>query len=171
MEEKQGKKRPKFFLGCKGSAQDVVLIGALLFVFGLGFFIIHFVMSTAVDQLVVVPAINESGAATTAFSNIKLTLARLDYVVLGLFIGLTLALIITGWFIAGNPIFMFIYFIVVVIAVVLSTLLANVWNYVSQSAQFGSTVAHFAITNNLLLRLPIYVAIVGFVGLVVIGGG
>ena len=149
------------------SARDIALIGGLLFVFGIGFFIIHFVMNTVVDDIVAVPAVNESSAAVSVFNSVSSMVDRLDYVVMGLFIGLTLALIISGWFIGGYPIFMFIYFIVVVVSVLLSAGLSNVWETVSQSAQFGLTISSFPITNNLLLNLPLYVAVVGFIGITV----
>ena len=149
------------------AARDVVLIGALVFTFAIGFFIIHFVMNTTVDSMISIGEINESDAAVSQFEGIKDMTDRLDYVVFGLFIGLVLALIITGWFVGGNPIFMFIYFIVVVIGTVVSFVLANVWETVSNSAQFGTTILSFPLSNNLMLNLPIYMAVVGFVGIVV----
>jgi hypothetical protein len=101
----------------------------------------------------------------------------LDYVIFGLFIGLVLALLITAWFIGGNPVFMFLYFIFVVLAVVMSAILSNVWESYSGNSVFGLTIASFPITNNLLSYLPLYIGIVGFIGVVAmfakpyLGGG
>lgn len=149
------------------AVRDIMLIAALIFSFAIGFFIIHFVMGVTVEQMVANPVINESENAVTAISGITVVTGRLDYIVFGLFIGLILGLIVTGWFIGGNPIFMFAYFIVVVITVVCSTILSNVWEEVTQSSIFGVTVASFPISNNLLLNLPLYMSVIGIIGMVV----
>lgn len=150
------------------SARDVLLVAVLIFVFGIGFLIIHYAMTTAVDAMTGNTEINSSSNAVSSLNAVKtVTLARLDYVIFGLFIGLVLGLLISGWFVGGHPIFMFIYFIVVIIGVVISAFMANFWETISQSSTFLATTASFPITNHLLLYLPIYVGIVGFIGVVV----
>lgn len=149
------------------TVRDVILIGALIFAFGVGFFILHFVGSTLVSRLSSISQINQSSHAITAFQGINTVVNRLDYVIFGIFIGLVLGVIITGWFIGGNPIFMFIYFLVLAIGVAFSTILANVWETLTTVSAFGTTINSFPITNNLLLNLPIYLAVIGFIGMVV----
>jgi len=149
------------------AARDILFIAILLFGFAIGFLMVHLVVTSVVDRMVAVPTINESSSALESIQMSKTLLGRLDYVVFGLFIGLVLSLIITGWFVGSNPLFMFVYFLVVVIGVVLSTVLANVWEDVSQMSTFGATVLSFPITNHLLLNLPMYVGVVGFIGIVV----
>lgn len=149
------------------SARDVILVGVLVFVFGTAFFIMNFVFNETVDDMLNIEVINQSEATAGSLEGIGNTLGRLDYLVFGLFIGLVLALIITAWFVGGNPIFMFIYFIVVVLGVVFSTIMSNVWETMSQASVFGSTVAEFSLTNNLILNLPVYMSVIGFIGLVV----
>ena len=149
------------------AARDIAVIGALVFAFALGFFILHFALNTTITAIIAVPEVNQSAGAVESFQAVSSMTERFDYIVFGLFIGLTLALIISGWFVGGYPIFMFLYFIVIVVSVVLSAGLSNVWETVSQSAQFGMTVVSFPIANNLLLNLPLYVAVVGFIGITV----
>jgi len=149
------------------AARDILLVGVLIFTFAIGFFTIHYTVNTTVDQLIAEPSINESAAATETMTVSKTISNRLDYVIFGLFIALVLGVIITGWFVGGNPIFMFIYFIVVVIAVVLGMIFSNVWTNISESSIFGTTVTYFTITNNIMVNLPIYLAIIGIIGLVV----
>ena len=67
-----------------------------------------------------ITTINESAAAKESLGMVSTISNRLDYVVFGLLVALILGIMITGWFVGGNPIFMFIYFIVVVISVILS---------------------------------------------------
>lgn len=151
----------------KGSARDVVLIAVILFSIGIGVFMVHSLFNTAVDKMLLTPVINESAAASSALSSAKSLSDRFDYIFFGLFIGLVLALMITSWFIGGNPIFMFIYFIVVIIATVLGTIMSNVWAAVSTASVFGVTIASFPLTNHILSYLPYYMAVIGVLGIIV----
>jgi len=149
------------------TVRDVILIAALLFTLGTGFFVINFAGNTIVTKVSSISAINQSNHSIQAFQGITKTVNRLDYVLFGIFIGMVLAVIITGWFIGGNPIFMIIYFLVLGIGIAFSTILSNVWETFSTVSAFGTTVNNFPITNNILLNLPIYLAVVGFIGVVV----
>lgn len=149
------------------AARDVVLIGVLLFVFSISFFVLHFVTSTMTESIINIETVNESESAVSVFEGTQKMTERYDYLILSIFIGFILGLIITGWFIGGHPLFMFIYFIFIVISVLLSTILSNVWETVSTTPVFGTTVASFIITNNIMGNLPIYMSIIGFVGMIV----
>ena len=150
------------------AVKDVLMIGVLIFTFAIGFFIFHSISNTVINQMIANPQINSSNATVNVLQGTQRVTARMDYVIFGLFIGLIIALILTSWFIGGNPIFMFIYFIVLVFGIVTSVVLSNVWEEVSTKAIFGTTVASFPITNHLMTYLPIYSAIIGIVGLVIL---
>lgn len=149
------------------AARDVVMIAVVVFTFAIAFLAGHYALNQGLSRMINTTQINETPEAVAALQDAQDLTSRFDYIVFALFIGLGLALIITGWFIGGNPIFAAIYFLVIVIAVVLSAIFANVWETVTQTATFGSTLSSFPLTNNLLLLLPIYIAVVGFIGLVV----
>lgn len=149
------------------ASRDVLLAGVIIFALAIGFFVIYNVTHIVTDQMIGMSAINQSAAAVEALQGSQRVSGQMDYVIFGVFIGLVLAIIITGWFIGGNPIFMAIYFFISVLAVVISTVFANTWETVSQASIFGTDVAAFPITNNLMLNLPIYMAVISFLGLVV----
>jgi len=151
----------------KGSVRDIILIAVVVFSMGLVAFILHFTANTAVTKMLDVPTINESESTRTALESFDEYVDRFDYIIFALFIGLTLALIVTGWVVGGHPIFMFLYFIVVTIGVVLSAMFANVWEQVSQASAFGTTVTSFPLLNHILNNFPIYIAVIGIVGLIV----
>lgn len=148
------------------AASDVMLIGVLVFALGIGLFVIYGVLSPVITAMEHSP-INESSVALDSLTGSRNVLAKFDYVVFGLFIALALGLVITSWFIGGNPLFMFIYFLVIVIAVVTSAIMSNVWETVSGASIFGTNIAAFPITNHLLGLLPYYVGVIGFIGIVV----
>jgi hypothetical protein len=149
------------------SARDVVLVGVVVFALGLGFLILNFAMTTMTSSIITQPSVNSSSAAITAFGSVTTTVNRLDYILFCIFIGFSLALIITGWFIGSNPIFVIFYFIANLVFVAISALLANVWETIATSTTFLTTAGHFPITNQILTHLPIYMAVVGFIGIVV----
>lgn len=148
------------------AARDLIVITVLLFAVVTGFFVINFIMTTTVNQMTAIPAINESDSAVTSLQGITTLMGRLDYIVLGLLIGFTLAVIVSSWFIPSNPLFVFFYFIVMIIIVSVSAILSNVWESISQSGQFGTTITSFPISNHLMLNLPVYVGIIAFIGIV-----
>jgi len=150
-----------------GSARDVVLIAVLLFIGGLVFFIANFASHTMVDGMLNIAVINDSNATREALNSFETQSDRFDYLGVGLFIGLTLAIIIGGWLVGGHPVFMFIYFIVVLVGVALSAVLANTWESVTLMPIFGSTITNFIFMNHIISYLPIYVSIVGILGLIV----
>ena len=150
------------------TAIDVAMVAIVLFAFGLGFFVIHYAVGESVSALTSEPSINDSSMAVDAFDSMSTVTNKLDYVLFGLFIGLCLSMIVTAYLVGGKPIFMFFYFIVVIVVVAFSAVFANVWGEISTNANFGATVNAFPITNNILTLLPIYMAIIGFIGMVVL---
>ena len=148
------------------AVRDVLLIGVMLFAFGLGFFIIHYAMNTTVNSMLDISVINSSNGTVTALESIEETTNRLDYILFAVFMALVLGLIITGFLVGGHPIFMFVYLLVIIIGVVISALLANIWSEVTAAAVFGTTVSHFPITNSILTSLPLYLVVVGFIGMI-----
>ena len=58
------------------------------------------------------------------------------------------------------------YFLFVLFGVVLSSILANVWYDYSNASIFGLTINAFPITNNIILYMPIYAAVIGLLGFI-----
>jgi len=149
------------------AARDSIVVGVTIFAVGIALFVTAFMVVQMVTRMVAIPAINSSAAAVSSLNATSNLTNRYDYVIFGLFIGLVLATIITGWFIGGQPIFMILYFIVVVIGVIGSSILSNVWETTTTMPVFGTTINAFPITNHILLNLPLYTTLFGFVGIVV----
>lgn len=155
-------------LNRRGSAQDILLIGVLLFAFGIGFLILHMVGTRIYDGLLAQSSIQSSPATVEVFEAAKAQLAKLDLWFLAIFIGLVLALIITSWFISTNPLFMSLYVIILIIGVIVSMGLSNAWESASQRPAFATSLAAVPITNHVLSYLPYYIAVVGMVGCIVL---
>jgi len=150
-----------------GSARDVILLIIVVFIIALASFVMNFFGNTAIDKMLDIPEINSSSETVTALQSAESVNNRFDYVVFGVFMAFLLAVMITGWLIGGNPLFMFVYFIIIVVGVLLAVVFANTWETIANASVFGTTVMNFPVTNHLLLNFPIYAAVIGVLGLVV----
>lgn len=150
-------------------AQDLIIIAVVLFSLGIGFFIINYASTVMITNIVSAPAINSSQVTVDAFNGVTTSVNRLDYLFFGVFIGLILGFIIAGWFVGGEPVFVFIYFIVGAISIIASMILANTWETITSQAVFvaDATASRFPITNNILMYLPIYIAGMCVLGIIV----
>ena len=131
------------------------------------FFIANFFSHQAVDGLLAVTEINDSDATRTALLNFETQSDRFDVLGLGLLIGLVLFVLISGWLVGGHPVFMIIYFFIVIVSVALSAVFANTWESVTTASIFGATIGNFPIMNHILSYLPVYVAVIGIAGMIV----
>lgn len=151
------------------SVRDIIFIIIIFFVLALGMFIIHFTVSNMFGALQHSP-INETAEAVTVLDSGQNLINRLDMLLAIVFIGLCLSVMITGWLVGGHPIFMFIYFMVIVIGVILSMVLSYVWESITLMTPFISTLGSFLITNHLISYLPYYSAVIGSIGMIVMFG-
>lgn len=154
----------------RGSALDIFLIGVILFSFGVAFLIAHYASNAMYDRLLNSSQINSSPTTVTVLQASKAQTAKLDWFTVCLFIGLTLALIISAWYISANPLFMGLYVIVILLAIPIAMILSNAWETISQNARFATSLAALPMTNHLLSYLPYYVTAVALVGLIVLFG-
>ncbi len=151
----------------KGSIQDVGLAMVILFVMGVMFLTVKYSYVLFVDQATNITSFNSSLAAVEALDATADLTDRFDYVGFVLLIGLTLAIIITGWLVGGHPIFAFIYFIALVILVAVSAIFSFAWEQITDKAIFTDTVAKLPIIDLILTNFPIYITIIGFIGMMV----
>lgn len=150
----------------KGSAQDLVVISAVLLVTAFIFFLVKFSSSMIVTQITAVPVIANNTHATEVFNSIETSTDRFDYLFFGVFVALFLSIIITGWYVGGDALFAVVYFMVAVVAVIGSMIMANVWYDISNSSLFGMTLSSMPITNHIVSNLPVYIAVMAITGLI-----
>ena len=148
------------------SAEDVIMVGAVIFTLAIAFFASHYVLNTMYTSMIGNAQLNSSAQAVIVLQAGKQSTNQMDYVVFGAFIALVLGIIITGWFVGGSTIFMVLYFFVWIIAVILGAVFSNTWETVSQASIFGSTILSFPLTNNIMTNLPTYLTVVGFLGII-----
>ena|SRR3990167_2612922 len=151
----------------KGTVQDVAVATVMFFAVVILFFVVTYSYGAFVDKAINNTNINSSDTSVQAFQDSKTLTERLDYVAVVLLFGLTLAIIITGWFVGGNQLFAFIYFIVLVILIAVSAVFSYVWNQVSTKAMFAVTLTKFPVSDFILQNFPMFITVIGFIGMMV----
>ena len=152
----------------KMSADDVIYICIAIFSIALLVFIMFFAMDGVYTLMKTSPAMSSNTQVVSMFNaQQSKVLPLFDYLVFGVFMAMVLLLIITGWFIGGNPIFMFIYFLFVVVASFIAAILSNIWVAITTQGAWASVLLHFPITNFLLMHFVTFVGVVGVIGLIV----
>ena len=149
------------------TARDVVVVAVLLFISAIFLFIGNYLTNTLMDRALTHPEMNSSQGAVDSYNSVKTQANRLDYVYLAYFIGLIIGILITGWLIGGNPIFMFFYVIILIMGVIVSPILSNAYQSFIETPTLTGTVANFPITTFIMQNLPIFIAIIGMLGLLV----
>lgn len=149
-------------------ARDILFMALLLFVVGITVFISFFLNKTFTTELRTVEAINNTPEAMTALDNTDKVLNHSDYIYFAVFVGFVLFIIISGWFIGGHPIFTIFYLIFIVASVIVGAVLSNTWETVVSDPAFGTTLTSFPITNHIMTNLPMYLAVMGFLAVIIV---
>lgn len=150
------------------AGRDIPLIAIMIFGLAMGLFVVYFITDYSIDAMLGNTQINGSEETVDSLEGISdNVLSRLDYLVFVVFIVLLLGVIITGWLVGGIPLFMILYFIIIVITTALSAVLANTWESITQASVFGATIAQFPLANHIVLYLPYYMTIIGMIGIIV----
>lgn len=84
-----------------------------------------------------------------------------------LFIGFAIVLWLSAWMVNTHPVFMIIYIIGLVATIILSVGLSNVYQMMSENAQLTATLGEFSMLGILMVYLPLWISVVGFIGLII----
>lgn len=154
----------------KGSIADILWLILIVFIGGILFFTVDYVYNEYETKWINTTAVNETPNAISVVEDVGDHLdSRLDWIVFIFLVGGTLAIIITAWLVGGHAILTWIYFIMLVILVAVSSVFSHVWGVFSTKTIFGTlATTNFPITNFILNNFPMYIAIVGFLGMIII---
>ncbi len=137
----------------QGDVVSMILVIVSIFIIGiLIFFFSHLsdALYTSLGDYFEDTEFNDT-EVTDALDTIHATeLVVWDYAFLGLAMGYFLSLLLTAFATKISPVFYFIYAMISLIGLGLATILSNIWQGVSTSPEFATTIARFPITDALL---------------------
>ena len=81
-----------------------------------------------------------------------------------LIVGMIVSIFIGSYLVTTKPIFFFPYIFILIIAVIVSVGISNAYEMVISDPTLASTFAGFTGANFIMLQLPIWICVIGFVG-------
>ena len=152
------------------AVKDVLMIVVVCFSFAIGFLFFNYFGHSLNNGMRTVPEINASSNAMSALNSVDAAQNRMDYIYFGVFIGLVLAILISGWFVSGEGIFMWVYFFILIFIVVVAAILSAIFNEFANTPLFQATIINFPIMSYIMSNLAIFASIIGLMGLTVMFG-
>lgn len=153
----------------RGEIFDIILFIVLAFVtvMVLGMFLYGFnTMSSHLTGITSqLPGNKTIGSvAQDTIGNVNNGLDTLKIVAFAIIFGMILTIILGNFLIDVHPAFFVAYLMIAVGAVIVSVPVANTYEELTTSATFGATLSGFTATNYIILNLPVWVTIIGFIG-------
>lgn len=151
------------------AVRDVITVAVMFFAVCIALYFVAFGFKTGYDALLANKNVQSSANTVNVLNagNSKVV-ARYDYWAFACIVGWTLFIIISSWFIGGNPLYIFLYLMGNALAVIISDMLTNAWSTYVNTAALASVGSLFPITNLIMSSLSTYIIAVGFIGMVVI---
>jgi F0F1-type ATP synthase assembly protein I len=110
---------------------------------------------------------NTTQVIDDTFGAVNRAYQSLYWIAVFLIVGMVLSIFIGSYLVTTKPIFFIPYFFITIIAVIVSVGLSNAYEQVIADPTLASTFAGFVGANFILLQLPIWIAVIGVVGAVI----
>lgn len=107
---------------------------------------------------------NASQVITNTIGATNLSFQALYWITTFLIVGMILAIFIGSYLVTTKPVFFIPYIFLVIIAIVVSVPMSNAYETLSNDATLSSTFLSFTGANWIMLNLPVWIAIIGITG-------
>jgi hypothetical protein len=154
----------------KGDATSLI-ISLIIVVFVLALISIPFskIFIEVLDQLEEQPEFSNNSISTMQNVEDK-TIPFLDYLIMFSFVSIMIGLIISSIYIDTHPALFVVFIVVLIFAITLSGVFANVINEVGSDPQLSSTYDQFTYTGLMIEHFPILIFVVGLIVAIVLYG-
>jgi hypothetical protein len=143
------------------AAITILLIGIILWNF-------HFINDKVMGALENNSIIQANNNSMHTIAQERKAINMTDWLIVGAFIGISLALLILAWNIAGNPIFVMFYYILLFILLIPAMIISNMWESYTSFSFWGNTITYYKIGDIILLNLPKELAAIGLIAILII---
>jgi len=154
----------------KASVMDIILWVVMAFIVIMFFAVWLFMHDTLTTTFASIPTqngLNISQAADQTIGEVNRALIPgLHILTIMMMFAYGLSIFISNYFARGNPIFLFIHIAIVVVAIILSAIVSNVYETLYLSGQLSPTLMGFTGGSYILLHLPLWTAVIGVFGII-----
>lgn len=121
--------------------------------------------SSVVNTVIPSDVVNVTQAGQDTFGQVNTGLASLKWLALVIAVSMIISIMISNFLVKAHPVFWIVYVLITIVAVVFSVTLSNAYESILNSNNaLTSTLQSFTAMNFIMLHLPIWTTIVGFMG-------
>jgi hypothetical protein len=152
----------------KGSIVDVAFL--LVAILGIAIFIliVGYIFPQITGAIKTNSPIGNNTASVAALDSSDNIISRFDYIFLTIFVGLSISVLISSFFIDSSPILIPVYIIALGILIIFAVVAENIYESFAESATFAATAATHPITNYVMSHLIMVAIGVGVLSMVLI---
>lgn len=154
-----------------GTMSVVIWIGSVfvIIMFLAGYVYFHHMMTNALLNVHVdTNLVNFTDAVQKVVVPIDQAIDSLQWISFILIVTLAFAILIENYYIREHPVFFFVHIIIVLIGIVASVYVSNEYERLMTSGTLSNTLIGFKASSYILLYLPIWVAVIGIFGLILL---
>jgi len=111
--------------------------------------------------------INTSQVIDDTFGAVNRSYQALYWIAVFLMVGMVISIFIGSYLVTTRPVFFIPYAFITIIAIIVSVGISNAYEKVIASPTLASTFAGFIGANFIMLALPIWIAVIGIVGAII----
>lgn len=107
---------------------------------------------------------NASEVIDNTMGSVNISYGALHWITIFLIVGMILSIFIGSYLVTTKPIFFIPYIFIVIIAIVVSVPMSNAYETIMNNEVLAGTFQEFTGANWIMLNLPVWITIIGFVG-------
>jgi len=108
--------------------------------------------------------VNYTEVKDATFGQVNVAYSSLYWIAILLIVAMIISIFIGSYMVTTRPIFFVPYIFIVIIAIVVSVGMSNAYQDVVENPELAETFANFIGANFIMYNLPMWIAIIGFVG-------
>lgn len=134
-----------------------------------GYVYFHNTMTTALQNIVVTsPIVNITDAVQKTIVPINSALVNLKWISFILIIMLGFAILLENFFIREHPALFFVHILVLILAIIGAIYISNEYQTLMSGNILSDTINSFNVSSYIVLWLPLWVAVIGIFGLILL---
>lgn len=98
---------------------------------------------------------------------VNTTYKSLYWISMMLIVGMVISIFISSYLVTTKPVFFIPYIFITIIAIIIAVGISNAYEEIIQDPTLASTFAGFVGSNYIMLQLPIWIAVIGVVGAII----
>lgn len=110
---------------------------------------------------------NISQAVSSTFSGYNSGMQNLRYIGMMMMIGYIFATFIMAWLSRKNPIWMVVYFLIMILVFIFSVYVSNAYEAAKNNQLINSLVGSYVAMDYVLIHLPLFITAIGFVSIAI----